>query len=131
MKNCAGPGVLPLLRYPLYLIERDRVASAIVELRRAGAFMCRHGLGVFQRTTSFKISSDAGCTKRMTTDSDLHAKPLCPALDHAPGIDPVHRLVGQRAGATASRAEEGGLGRVANASPLYMACAAERNRKAS
>ena len=31
------------------------------------------------------------------------------ALDHAPGVDAVHRLVGQRAGAADGGAEEGAL----------------------
>jgi hypothetical protein len=66
-------------------------------------------------TASFEIGGNAGRTKRMTTDPDLQAKPHCPALDHPPGIDPVQRLVLQRAGATGSRAEEGRLAVVADA----------------
>jgi hypothetical protein len=37
----------------------------------------------------------------MTADPDLHAKPRRAALDYAPGIDAVHRLLGQGAGAAA------------------------------
>jgi hypothetical protein len=40
-------------------------------------------------------------------------------LDHAPGIDAVHRLVGQSAGAIGSRAEEGGLAAIADTGDLY------------
>ena len=40
------------------------------------------------------------------------------ALDHAPGIDPVHRLFGQRAGAAGGGAEEGALAAVADAGRL-------------
>jgi hypothetical protein len=40
------------------------------------------------------------------------------ALDHAPGVDPVHGRGGERAGAAGGRAEEGSLARVANAGRL-------------
>ena len=57
------------------LIERDLIAGAIVELGRARAFMRGHGLGVLQRAAGFEVGGDAGCSKRVTTDPDLHAKP--------------------------------------------------------
>ena len=56
----------------------------------------------------------------MTTDPDLHAKPLRPSLDHAPRIDPVHRFFRKRAGTTGGGAEEGRLATVANAGGLYI-----------
>ena len=61
--------------YAFDLIERDRVASAIVEFCRARAFVRRHGLGVLQRTASFQVGRDAGGPKCMIADPDLHAKP--------------------------------------------------------
>ena len=42
------------------------------------------------------------------------------ALDHAPGIGPVHRLLGQGAGAAGGGAEEGGLAAVTDACRLYV-----------
>jgi hypothetical protein len=68
----------------------------------------------------FEISRDAGRTERMAADPDFHAKPLCPALDHAPGVDPVHQLVRQRAGATDGGAEEGNFTTVADPGRLYI-----------
>jgi len=49
----------------------------------------------------------------MTTDPDLHAKSRRLALDHAPDIDPVHRLIRQCAGAAGGRSEEEGIAAVA------------------
>ena len=40
------------------------------------------------------------------------------ALDHAPGVDAVHRLVGQRAGAAGGGAEQGSLAAVADSGRL-------------
>ena len=42
------------------------------------------------------------------------------SLDHPPGVDPVHRFLGQRAGAADGRAEEGSLAAVADAGRLYI-----------
>ena len=57
----------------------------------------------------------------MATDPRARAELGGAALDHAPRIDAVHRLVGQRAGAADGGAEEGGLAAVADARRLYIA----------
>ena len=41
-------------------------------------------------------------------------------LDHAPGIDTVHRLLGQRAGGAGGGTEEGGFAGIADAGGLYI-----------
>jgi hypothetical protein len=69
--------------------------------------MRRHDLRVFERAASLQISRDAGCSKRVTADLDLHAALAAAALDHASSVDAVHSVAGELAGATASRAEEG------------------------
>jgi hypothetical protein len=43
------------------LIERDLIASSIVELCRARAFMRRHCLSVLKRAPGFEIGGDPGC----------------------------------------------------------------------
>jgi hypothetical protein len=43
----------------------------------------------------------------VATDLDLHAELGGAALDHAPGIDPVHSLAVQQAGAAKGRAKKG------------------------
>jgi hypothetical protein len=50
------------------LIERNLIASAVVELRGPRTFVRGHGLGVLQRATGVEISSDAGRTKRVIAD---------------------------------------------------------------
>jgi hypothetical protein len=60
--------------------------------------MRSHDLCFLQRATGLEVGGDAGRPKRMTTDPGLHAKARRAALDHAPGIGPVHRLFRQRAG---------------------------------
>jgi hypothetical protein len=40
---------------------------------------------------------------------DSRSKVRSATLNHAPDVDPVRRLFGERAGATRGRAEEGGL----------------------
>ena len=47
-----------------------------------------------------------------------HAQLGRPPLDHAPGVDAVHRLFRQRAGAASGGAEQGGLAAVAEAGRL-------------
>jgi hypothetical protein len=45
----------------------------------------------------------------VAADLDLHAELYGPALDHAPGIDPVHGRGRERAGARDGRAVQGTL----------------------
>jgi len=111
---------LCLNRNPLDLIQRDPVTRAVVELCRSRAFVRCHGLGVLQSATSFEVCSDARGPKRMTSNPDLHGKPRRAALDHAPGVDPVHRLVRQRAGATGGGAEQGSLAGITETGRLYI-----------
>jgi hypothetical protein len=63
----------------------------------------------FERAAGFKICSDAGCPERVAADLDLHAEFGRAALDHAPGVDPVHRRGRERARAADGRAEQGAL----------------------
>jgi hypothetical protein len=88
---------------PLDLIERDFVAGAIVELRRARAFVRRHELGVFERPASFEIDGDAG----VTADLDVHANLGGAALDPdcSPGTWPSGRRLRRGLSYIQSRAE--------------------------
>jgi hypothetical protein len=54
---------------PLDLVERDRVAGAVVELGRTRAFVRGHRLGVFQRPAAFKISGDPGRAEHVAAES--------------------------------------------------------------
>jgi hypothetical protein len=56
----------------------------------------------------------------VAADPNPRAEIGCSAPDHAPGIDAVHRLLSQRAGATGSGAEEGNLASIADAGRLYI-----------
>ena len=56
---------------PLDLIERDRIAGAVVELGRARAFVRRHVLRVFERPAAFEVGGDPGCSKCMAPDPYL------------------------------------------------------------
>jgi hypothetical protein len=67
--------------------------------------MCGHGLGVLEGAAGFQISRDPGGSECMTADPRHDAKPAGAALDHAPSIKPVHRLIGPPAGTTGSGAE--------------------------
>jgi hypothetical protein len=89
------------------LIERDFVAGAIVELGRARAFVRGHGLRVFQRAPGFQIGSDARGAESVAADPDPRAEIGGAALNHAPGVNPVHGRGGKRAGAAGRGAEEG------------------------
>jgi hypothetical protein len=81
--------------------------------------MCGHRLGVLQRAAGFEISRDPGGSEGVAADLHARAEIGRTPLDHAPGIDAVHRLVGQSAGAIGSRAEEGGLAAIADTGDLY------------
>ncbi|MGC1863935.1 MAG: hypothetical protein WA733_23150 [Methylocystis sp.] len=54
----------------------------------------------------------------MATDLAPRAEVGGAALDHTPGVDSIHRLVGQRAGAAGGGAEQGSLAGVADAGRL-------------
>ena len=54
----------------------------------------------------------------MATDPDARAEIGGAALDHAPGVDAVDRLIRQRTGAAGGRAEQGSLAVVADAAAL-------------
>ena len=107
-----------LNRNPLDLIERDFVAGPIIELGGARTFVRRHRLRVLQRAAGFEIRRDARGAKGVAADPASRAKVGGAALDHAPGVDAVHRLVGQRAGAAGGGAEQGSLATVADSSRL-------------
>src|SRR5208283_3196659 len=85
-------------------------AGAIIELRRAGAFVRGHGLRVFQGAAGFEIGRDSRGPEGMAADPDARAEIGGAALDHAPGVDAVHRFVGQRAGATGGATGGAGCG---------------------
>src|SRR5271165_2661793 len=57
-------------RNPLDLVKRDLIASAIIELRRAGAFVRRHGLRILQGAAGFEIGRDAGRAESVAADPD-------------------------------------------------------------
>jgi hypothetical protein len=96
-------------RNPLHLVERDLVAGAIVELGGARTFVRGHRLGVLQSAAGFTIGGDARGAEGMAADPGARAELGGATLDHAPGVDPVHRFVRQRAGAAGGGAEEGAL----------------------
>ena len=76
-------GSVSLFADSLDFIERDRVASTIVELRRPWAFVGCHRLSILQRAAGFQVSRDAGRAKRMTTDPDLHERQRVPVVRHS------------------------------------------------
>jgi len=78
----------------------------------------RHGLRVFQSAAGFEIGGDARGAEGMAADFDARAEIGGAALDHAPSVDPVHRLFRQRAGAASGGAEQGSLAAVADAGRL-------------
>ena len=55
--------------------------------------MRRHGLRVFERAAGFEISSDPRGTEGVAADPYTHGEISGAVLDHAPGVDPVHRFV--------------------------------------
>ena len=96
-------------RNPFDLIERDLVACAIIELRCARTFVRGHELGVFERAAGLKVGGNSSGAEGVAADLDLRAKVGGAALDHAPGVDPVHRRGRERPGAPDGRAEQGAL----------------------
>ena len=77
-----------------------------------------HGLRVLERAAGFKIGGDACGAERMAADLAARAEIGGAALDHAIGVDTVHRFVRRRAGAPSRRAEEGSLAAVADSGRL-------------
>src|ERR1700732_4154224 len=63
----------PLNPDPLDLIERDLVAGAVVKLGCARAFVRRHRLGVFERSTGLEIGGDAGRAEHVAAELDPEA----------------------------------------------------------
>jgi Initiator Replication protein len=96
-------------RDPLYLFERDLITGAVVKLGRPWAFVRRHRLGVLERAAGPEVGCDSRGAEGVAADPPLHAEVGLAALDHAPGVDAVHRGFGKRAGAARGGAEEGGL----------------------
>jgi hypothetical protein len=70
-----------LNRNPLDLVERNLVARAIIELRRARAGMIGHRLGVFERAAIGEIIREAGRAERVaahfSVDAGLLREPSC------------------------------------------------------
>ena len=59
-RKCANGIFYTSYRNPLHFVERDLIAGAIVELRRAWAFVRRHGLGVFESTQELYLPITKG-----------------------------------------------------------------------
>ena len=73
-----------------------------------------HCLRVFQGAAGFEIRRDARGAECMAADPYFRSEIGGAALDHAPGVDAVHRVLGQRAGASHGGAEQGSLAGVAD-----------------
>ena len=87
---------------PLNLIECDLVTGAVVELGRARTFVCGHELRIFEGAAGVHIGRDPGRPKRMAINAPLEGHVGRAALDHAVGVDAVHRMVGEPARAANS-----------------------------
>ena len=108
----------PLDGYSFDLIERNFVAGAVIELGGARAFVRGHGLRVLERPAGLEIRGDPCGAKSMAADPNSHPEIGGAALNHAPGVDAVHRLIRRRVGAAGGRAEQGTLAVVADAGGL-------------
>jgi hypothetical protein len=80
----------------------------------------RHGLSILQSAAGLEIGGYARRPEHVTPDFYPHAELGGVALDHAPGVDAVHRFLRQRAGPAGGGAEEGRLAGVADAGRLYI-----------
>ena len=94
-------------RNPLDLVERNLVAGAVVELRRARAGMVSHGLSVFERAAVGEKIRESGRPKCVAAHVGVDAGLLGAPADHAPDIDAVHRQRRQRAAMPVGGAEQG------------------------
>ena len=65
-RRCAVVGGLQ--NNPLDLIERDLVVAAVIEFRRAGTFVRRHLLGIFEQPAVEQIDGDPGRPKRVAPE---------------------------------------------------------------
>src|SRR6516162_1642314 len=93
---------------PFDLIERDLVASPVVELGRARAFVRGHSQGVFERAAGLEVGGDAGRPEHVAAELPLKAGLGGTAADHLIGIDAMHWPVGRDSRFSDRRAEEGG-----------------------
>src|ERR1700723_536051 len=73
-------------QYPLDLIEAHLIAATVVELRRTGAGVVRHGCGFLQRATVLEICRDAGSPETMVADLGLDAGRLSAPANHRMGV---------------------------------------------
>lgn len=69
--------------------------------------MGSHTLGVLQGAADSEVSSDGRCAERVASDFDARAEAAGTALDHPPGVDPVHRVLGECARPAGGGPEEG------------------------
>ena len=104
----------------LNFIECNLIARSVIQLRRARTLVRRHRLGIFERAACFEVGRYPGRSERMAPDPDSRAEIGSAALDHAPGVDTVHRLEGELAGTAGGRAEERALAGVADARRLHI-----------
>jgi len=105
---------------PLDLIERDLVAGAIVELRRARAFVRRHQLSILQGPAVVEIGGNPGGAERVAANIPTHSRLARAPLNHLPHMDARHRIFGELIGTAAGRAEEGRLLRFKDAGRLQI-----------
>lgn len=67
--------VLCLLGHdPLHLIERDLIAAAIIQARRARRLVRGHLLRDFQLAAVFEIPGNSGCAERVAPDQGFDAR---------------------------------------------------------
>ena len=66
--SCINCGFDTSDRNPLYLIEHNPIAGAVVALGGARTFMRSHGLGFFQSAPGFKIGGNGGGAEGMAPD---------------------------------------------------------------
>lgn len=60
-------------RYPLDLVERDLITGPVIELRRARAFVCGHGMGIFEHPAGLEVGGNAGRAEYVTTKFPFQA----------------------------------------------------------
>src|ERR1700733_14860800 len=111
---------IPSNRDPLDLVERDFVAGAIIELRRAWAGMIGHRLGVFERAAVSEKIRQPGRAKGVAAHVGVDAGLFGAAADHAPDMDGVHRQLRQRPPMPIGGAERGSPLRAEEAGRLHV-----------
>jgi hypothetical protein len=85
----------PLKYYPLDLIERHVVRSAIIELRRARAGMVRHQRRIFERSAELPKHRNPGCTERVIADGRGDPRRSGALAHQLEGVDPVQGVACQ------------------------------------